>query len=344
MVTADNASSRSPGVQHKRRARPATCGRQTERSGWHRQPAVTICARFGVRYGGQPRHAWGVSHLVWEATLPDLRSPLLVTAYQGWFDVGGAATGALEWLSERSDSIRVAHIDPEEFFNFAEQRPTVRLRDARREIEWPANDVHVLRPPEARHDLMLVVGAEPQLRWRTYAEVIVELAKRCAATALMTVGAHVADIPHTRPFDVTGSTTDAGLADVWGLGQPSYEGPTGIVGVLHERFEQIGVPAASLRVAVPHYVSGAPNPKGARALLERFERVTGLPTGWADLDDAAAEWEQRVNDAMHSDDDVVAYVKRLEARADARAKRNVPSGDDLGAEFERFLRQQDTSG
>lgn len=283
-----------------------------------------------------------MSHLVWEAKLPELRSPILVTAFQGWFDVGGAATGALEWLGERSDSIRVAHIDGEEFFNFSEQRPTVRLRDGRREITWPTSDVHVLRPPDARHDLVLVVGAEPHLRWRTYAEVIVELATRSEVAVLVTVGAHIADIPHTRPFGVTGSTTDAHLAKTWGLEQPSYEGPTGIVGVLHERFDTLQVPAVSLRVAVPHYVSGAPNPKGARALLERFERMTGIPTGWADLDEAAAEWEQRVNDAMDSDDDVIAYVQRLEARADARAKRSVPSPDDLGAEFERFLRQQDS--
>ena len=284
-----------------------------------------------------------MSYLVWEATLPDLRSPILVTAFQGWFDVGGAATGALEWLSERSESIRVAHVDPEEFHNFAEQRPTVRLRDDRRDIVWPSVDVHVLRPPDAQHDLVLVVGVEPQLKWRTFAGVIVELATRSESALLVTVGAHIADIPHTRPFGVTGSTTDASLAKAWGLDRPSYEGPTGIVGVLHERFERLGVPAVSLRVAVPHYVSGAPNPKGARALLERFERVTGLPTGWAELDEAAQEWEQRVNDAMDSDDDVVSYVRRLEARADARAKRSVPSPDDLGAEFERFLRQQDKS-
>ena len=285
-----------------------------------------------------------MNYLVWEATLPELRAPILVTAFQGWFDVGGAATGALEWLSERSDSTRVAHIDPEEFCNFGEQRPTVRLQDGRREILWPSNDVHVLRPPDAQHDLVLVVGAEPQLRWRAFAQVIVDLATRIEAVVLVTVGAHIADTPHTRPFGVTGSTTDIGLARTWGLDRPSYEGPTGIVGVLHERFERLRVPAVSLRVAVPHYVSGAPNPKGARALLERFERVTGLPTGWAELDEAAREWEQRVNDAMNSDDDVVAYVRRLEARADARAERSVPSSDELGAEFERFLRQQDKPG
>ena len=285
----------------------------------------------------------GVSFLVWESTPPELRSPILVTAFRGWFDVGGAATGALEWLTERNDSTMIAHIDPEELFDFSEQRPLVSIRDGRREISWPANEVHTLRSAGTERDLVMVVGVEPHLRWRAFADTIVELAQSCEASLLVTVGAHIADIPHTRPFTVTGSTSDAGLAGAWRLDSPSYEGPTGVVGVLHERFEGVGVPAVSLRVAVPHYVSGAPNPKGSRALLELFERVTGLPTGWAELDEAAQEWEDRVNEAMNADDDVVAYVRKLEARADARAERSVPSSDELGAEFERFLRQQDKS-
>ena len=285
-----------------------------------------------------------MSVLVWESTPPVLRSPILVTAFRGWFDVGGAATGALEWLSERNESDRVAHIDPEEFFDFSEQRPVVSLRDDRREISWPANEIYTLPCEDSERDLVMVVGVEPHLRWRAFSDTIVELATRCDASLLMTVGAHIADIPHTRPFIVTGSTSDAALADAWRLDRPSYEGPTGVVGVLHERFEEMDVPAVSLRVAVPHYVSGAPNPKGSRALLERFERVTGLPTGWAELDEAALEWEERVNEAMLSDEDVVNYVRKLEARADARAERSVPSPDDLGAEFERFLRRQGNSG
>ena len=282
-----------------------------------------------------------MSFLVWESTPPELRSPILVTAFRGWFDVGGAATGALEWLSERNDSSQIAHVDPEEFFDFSEQRPEVSLRAGRREISWPANHVYAQSSTEAERDLLMVVGVEPHLRWRAFADTIAELARRCQASLLVTVGAHIADIPHTRPFIVTGSTTDASLAEAWRLDSPSYEGPTGVVGVLHECFGALEIPAVSLRVAVPHYVSGAPNPKGSRALLERFERVTGLPTGWAELDDAAQQWEERVNEAMNADEDVIAYVRRLEKRADARAERDLPSPDDLGAEFERFLRRQD---
>ena len=280
---------------------------------------------------------------MWESTPPELRSPILVTAFRGWFDVGGAATGALEWLSDRSDSAQIAQVDPEEFFDFSEQRPEVSLRAGRREISWPANHVYAQSSTEAERDLLMVVGVEPHLRWRAFADTIAEVAGCCQASLLVTVGAHIADIPHTRPFIVTGSTTDASLAEAWRLDSPSYEGPTGVVGVLHECFEALGIPAVSLRVAVPHYVSGAPNPKGSRALLERFERVTGLPTGWAELDDAAQQWEERVNEAMNADEDVIAYVRRLEKRADARAERDVPSPDDLGAEFERFLRRQDGS-
>ncbi len=284
-----------------------------------------------------------VSFLVWESTLPELQSPMLVTAFKGWFDMGGAATGALEWLSEHNESSRIAQIDPDEFFDFSQLRPQVQLRDGRREISWPTNEVYALRSRDSERDLVMVVGSEPHLRWRAFADTIVELATSCEASILLTVGSHIADIPHTRPFVVAGSTADAALAKSWRLDSPSYEGPTGVVGVLHERFESLDVPAVSLRVAVPHYVSGAPNPKGSRALLERLERVTGLPTGWADLDRAAEEWEERVNEAMRSDDDVVNYVRNLEVRADARAEQSVPSPDDLGAEFELFLRRQGES-
>ena len=182
---------------------------------------------------------------------------------------------------------------------------------------------------------------EPHLRWRTFVDVVVEIVRHYDVKLVVTLGAMVAEIPHTRPPTITGSTTDAELGSVLRLDQPSYQGPTGVVGALHERFERLGMPAVSLRASVPHYVSGAPNPKASRALLERFERVTGLPTGWAELDAEAREWEARVDEAMAEEDDIVHYVRRLEQRYDERASQSLPSPDDLAAEFERFLRQQD---
>ena len=295
------------------------------------------------RAGGACRwvlgHHWGVSFLVWDADLPELDAPVMVTAFRGWFDVGGAATGAVEWLSERSGSMQVAHIDPEEFFDFTEERPLTRIVDGEREIKWPAIDIHAHRAPSGR-DLVMVVGVEPHLRWRAFAEIMADVASRTEASMVVTLGAHISDVPHTRPFAVAGSASDPDLAKTLGLELPSYEGPTGVVGVLHERFEKMSLSAVSLRTGVPHYVTGSPNPKASRALLERFERITGMPTGWAKLDDAAEQWEQKVNEAMLEDDDVVAYVRRLESRADKRAAGAVPSPDDLAAEFERFLKNQ----
>jgi len=265
----------------------------------------------------------------------------MVTAFRGWFDVGGAATGAVEWLSRRSKSVKVAHIDPEKFFDFNEERPRARLVDGRHEIVWPGNAVHMLRAEASSRDLVLIAGVEPHLRWQTFADAIVEVARRSGAALLVTLGAHIGEVPHTRPFGVTGSSADPDLADALGLSRPSYEGPTGVVGVLHHRFGQINMAAVSLRAEVPHYVSGAPNPKASRALLERFERVTGMTTGWAELDSEAQQWEDRVNEAMRESPEVVEYVRRLEAKADDKAAKAVPSPDDLAAEFERFLRQHD---
>ncbi|MFQ5556601.1 MAG: PAC2 family protein [Acidimicrobiales bacterium] len=281
-----------------------------------------------------------MSDLVWHTDPPPLRAPILVTAFEGWFDVGGAATGAVEWLSERATGTHVAHVDPDPYFDFSERRPFARLEGGVRVIDWPANDVHTLALPDRGRDLVLMVGVEPHLRWRGFADLVLEVAERCRAALLVTLGATIAEVPHTRPFVVAGSTVDPHLAGALGLDRPSYEGPTGVVGVLHDLFTGVGVPAVSLRVSVPHYVAGTPNPKGSRALLERFERVTGLPTDWAELDRAAEEWEARVNEAMNDDDDVLAYVRGLEQASDTRMSRELPSAEDLAAEFERFLRRQ----
>ncbi|MEM9519965.1 MAG: PAC2 family protein [Actinomycetota bacterium] len=277
----------------------------------------------------------------WTAELPPLRSPILVTAFEGLFDVGGAATGAVESL-RTAGAVEVGSIDGDTFFDFTEHRPMIRLGpDGARRIEWPDHRIHSLELDDEPRDLVLVDGIEPHLRWRGFSEAITHVAETVEAAMVVTFGAMIAEVPHTRPPSITGSTTDPDLAAVMRLGQPSYQGPTGVIGVLHEHLERRGVPAVSLRASVPHYVSGSPNPKASRALLERFERITGLPTRWASLDTEARDWETRVNEAMADDDDVIAYVENLERRYDSHAESHIPNADDLAAEFERFLRQQD---
>ena len=286
-------------------------------------------------------HAGLVTVLQWTADLPSLRSPILVTAFEGLFDVGGAATGAIESL-RGTGGIEVGVIDADPFFDFSERRPEIRIADdGRRVIDWPDHRIHVLALPDQSRDLVLVEGVEPHLLWRTFSDAITEVATAVDAAMVVTFGAMIAEVPHTRPPTITGSTTDADLAAVMRLDRPSYQGPTGVIGVLHERLERAGIPAVSLRASVPHYVSGSPNPKASGALLERFERITGLPTSWADLEDEARVWERRVNEAMADDDDVTGYVRRLEEHYDRRAESSIPNADDLAAEFERFLRQQD---
>ena len=287
-------------------------------------------------------HAGAVEQLIWEREPSrELRSPILVTAWDGLFDVGGAATGAVEVL--RGDrATKVGYIDADEFFDFNERRPHVEIGgDGGRKIRWPRNDIYCLPIDDRDRDLVLMEGVEPHLRWRTFVDAVVEVVRRFDVKMVVTLGAMIAETPHTRPPSITGSTTDAALADLLRLDRPSYQGPTGVVGALHEHLDRIGVPAVSLRASVPHYVSGAPNPKASRALLERFERVTGLPTRWADLDTEAGEWEQRVDEAMADDNDIVRYVTRLEERYDAQTASSLPNADDLAAEFERFLRQND---
>ena len=281
-----------------------------------------------------------MEQLLWHQAPPrSLRSPILVTAWEGWFDMGGAATGAVEAM-RGPDATRLAGIDPDEFFDFNERRPTVRIgSDGRRIIEWPSNDVYCLARDNREQDLVFIEGVEPHLRWRTFVDSVAEVIERLDVKLVVTLGSMIAEVPHTRPPTITGSTTDETLSKRLRLGLPSYQGPTGIVGALHQRLDHADIPAVSLRVSVPHYVSGAPNPKASRALLERFERVTGLPTSWASLDEQTLEWESQINEAMDGNDEIVQYVRALERRYDADAQSSLPTSDDLAEEFEHFLRQ-----
>jgi proteasome assembly chaperone (PAC2) family protein len=278
-----------------------------------------------------------MSELIWH-TEPRTDRPIVVLAFRGLFDAASAATNAVAWLRERAPSTRLAHLDPEMLFDFTQERPSVRvLPSGRREIVWPENEFHSLRFDGPR-DLVVCAGTEPHLRWRTFGEHILSVAHRCGAEMVVTLGAMVGVVPHTRPLPVTGSSTNPELAARLGLGSPSYEGPTGVIGTLHDLLDQAGMPVISLRVAVPHYVPAPPNPKATYALLRRFEQVTGIDVGSRALEARAADWERQVRAAAADDDQVLTYVRRLEEQYDAEEP--LPSGDDLAAELEAFLREQ----
>jgi hypothetical protein len=279
--------------------------------------------------------------LIWIAA-PKLRRPLVVLAFRGLFDAGNAATAAAEWLVQRGGGTTFARIDPEGFFDFQQQRPLVQLDDdGRREIVWPYNDFVAVTSSGAR-DLVVCAGYEPHLRWRTFAKHVVGVVRRCDAEMVVTLGATVGLVPHTRPLPVVGSSADPKLARRLGLGSPSYEGPTGIVGTLHDVFEHDHLPVVSLRVAVPHYVPAPPNPKATATLLQRFEQVTGIPTGYLQLDPEAREWQEQVSVVAADDPQVVGYVRRLEEQYDEEEP--LPSGEDLAAELEAYLREQRGDG
>lgn len=280
-----------------------------------------------------------MSDLHWER-VPALRRPVVVFAFDGWFDAGEAATGAVEWLRDRYDAAPLARIDAEEHFDFQQQRPEVTLDDGGvRRIVWPDTLAAAVGLPEAPHDLVLVSGVEPHLGWRQFVEHLVEIVELTGAELVVTLGATAAGVPHTRPPQASGSSSFTSLAEPLGLARPTYEGPTGVVGVLHEALDRREVPAISLRVQVPHYLGGSPNPRCARALLEHLERVTGIETGFVDLDDEVAEWSGRVDEAVRADDDVRSYVAGLEEEYD-RAVEEMASSVDVAAELERFLRDR----
>jgi hypothetical protein len=276
--------------------------------------------------------------LIWEDH-PALARPILVVAFGGWFDAAQGATAAVEWLEGHHRAVPFASIDPDGFFDFHQERPEIRLTDdGLRELRWP-DAVLSAAVTGAQHDLVLLATVEPHLRWGTYARLVARAVRELRCELVVTLGAVPSTVPHTRPFPVFGSTTNAVLAARLGLDPPQYEGPTGIVGALHDRFDGDGVPAVAARVSVPHYAAGLHSPKASMALVQFLERVTGVPTGHAELTGAALEWEREVAEAVAGDDELSAYVPGLEVEHD-RDTGALPTGDDLAAEFERFLREQ----
>lgn len=275
--------------------------------------------------------------------VPALRRPVLVAAFEGWNDAADAASSAVRYLRDRWSARPFADIDPEEFYDFSSTRPHVRLVDGvTRHIDWPSNELSAAQLPGTSRDVVVLLGTEPQLRWRTFASEVVGLAGRLNVELVVILGALLADVPHTRPVRVTGTAADDELVRRLELAHSSYEGPTGIVGVLHDAFRQADLPSASLWAAVPHYVAATPSPKASLALVKRTARLLSTPVTTDDLESAADDYERQVSEVVAADDDVSAYVSRLEASVDEGdlADMEIPSGDALAAELERFLRDQ----
>jgi proteasome assembly chaperone (PAC2) family protein len=274
---------------------------------------------------------------------PELERPVLVAAFRGWNDGAQAASLAAGYLAKTWGAERFAELDPEEFFDFQATRPHVSLEEGlTRRIDWPETVFYHARPEGLDRDVVLLLGIEPNLRWRTFTDLVVGLANELGIELLITLGALLADVPHTRSAPVTGSASDEQLVEQLGLSASRYEGPTGIVGVLHDVCGKTGIPSASLWAAVPHYVSLTPSPRGALALCERLGQVLGIEIEAGELEEAAHNYEEQVSEAVASDEETAAYVDDLERRSDQLDDATeLPSGDALAAELTRFLKERD---
>jgi len=278
-----------------------------------------------------------MEHVRWTSH-PQLHRPVLIAAFEGWNDAGDASSNAVRWLHERWDAEPFAHIDPEEFFDFSATRPRVRLDDGlQREIVWPAFEFSTATVPGTDTDVVLLLGTEPQLRWRTFCEQVVSVASACEARLAITLGALLADVSHAAPVSVIGTAYDPDVVERLGLTQSSYEGPTGIVGVLHDALARAGVASASLWAAVPSYVPSAPSPKAQLALVERTAGLLDVGLVTTDLEIAAASYERQVTELVEADDDTAAYVRHLE---EAQEEEQDVDPADFVAEVERYLRDQ----
>ena len=278
-----------------------------------------------------------------------LERPVLIGAFRGWNDGGQAATLAVGYLARLWGARKFADIDPELFVDFQATRPMVSLEDGRtRRIEWPENSFFRGRIPGVDRDAILLVGVEPNYRWRTFSEIVTELARDLGVELAVTLGALVADVPHTRASPVTGAATDPQLVDELGLQLSRYEGPTGIVGVLLDSCRRAGIPSVSLWAAVPHYVQLAPSPPAAKALCERLAGVLSTTIDVTELDEASEEYVEQVSQAVATDADTAGYVEELERRSDSlellEESDDIVSGDALAAEISRFLREREADG
>jgi proteasome assembly chaperone (PAC2) family protein len=274
---------------------------------------------------------------------PSLERPVLVAAFRGWNDGGQGASLAGAYLARAWAARQFAEIDPEGFYDFQATRPSVSLVDGEtRRIDWPENHFMFAPAPGAGRDAIILLGVEPNVRWRAFTTLVTQVASEFEVELVITLGSLLADVPHTRPAPVTGSATDPELIERLGLQASRYEGPTGIVGVLHDACGRAGLPSASLWAAVPHYVSLTPSPRAAKALVERLAGLLDADVDTSELDEACDAYAQQVSEAVAADADTATYVEELERRVDElAAEADLPSGDALADELTRFLAQRE---
>jgi proteasome assembly chaperone (PAC2) family protein len=277
---------------------------------------------------------------------PELRRPVLVAAFRGWNDGGQGATLGGGFLAKQWEAEPFAEIGPENFYDFQAVRPSVSLEDGlTRRLEWPSNTFLHAPIPGLDRDAVILLGVEPNLRWKTYTSFVLELVQELEVELVVTLGSLLADVPHTRPAPVSAAASDPTLVEELGVEPSRYEGPTGIVGILLDACRQAEVPAVSLWAAVPHYVSLAPSPRAALALCRRLGELLGTDIDVAELEQAAEEYAEQVTEAVASDAETAAYVEELERRVDLmEAAEELPSGESLAAELTRFLREREQNG
>jgi len=281
---------------------------------------------------------------------PALHDPVVVAAFTGWNDAADAASDAVDWLAARYGATEFASIDEQMHVDFQAQRPQVTLVDgALRDLAWPVYSLRAAATPDGDPDLVLVSGPEPNYDWRGFCGAVMDAANRVGARTVVTLGSLLADSPHSRAPHVTGSATDADMNERIALSRSRYEGPTGIIGVLHDTVRNAGFAAASLWVPVPHYVAAPPNPGAILALLHGVGRAVDLAVDTRELRVAAQAWEARVDAAVAEDDDLRTYVHSLEEQYDAEwddtttsvgEDEELPDGDALAEAFEEYLRDQ----
>jgi proteasome assembly chaperone (PAC2) family protein len=268
----------------------------------------------------------------------------MVCAFRGWNDAAGAASTALATVADSLDAELIARVDPEEYFDFQSTRPTISLVEGQtRRIDWPENNLIAAQIPAADRDLVLLDGTEPNLRWRTFSETIATAADALGVEMVITLGSLIAEVAHTLPVPITGLASDPELVAELELERSSYEGPTGIVGVVHDVCGRTGIKSASLWAAVPHYVAAVPNPKAALALLRRLEGLTGIAIDAGELEEETGAYEEQIGRAVHANPEIEELVARIEAEQVellSAEGEELPSADTIAREFQRFLRQQ----